>query len=196
MSTGLPPLGHCSPSNRVARISPTTEIGRRVKTEAHTISRGRLTLRAAELPHRPVMKMKAIALSRALRCSPDIATGSDRADFDQTYLQPFIAYTTPQAWTFTLQGEDTYDWRPICEWMAPINFLVAKIVKIEGTARSASLAVCAIGPTSRHRPSWFRWSARDDLPVSDAVIEAESFACDVRCWHLADVVSVSLHVRS
>ena len=46
-------------------------------------------------------------------------------------LQPFIAYTTPQAWTFTLQGEDTYDWKT-GEWLAPINFLVSKIVKIEG----------------------------------------------------------------
>ena len=59
------------------------------------------------------------------------AGDTDRADFDQTYLQPFIAYTTAQAWTFTLQGEDTYDWKT-GEWMAPINFLVAKIVKIEG----------------------------------------------------------------
>jgi hypothetical protein len=53
----------------------------------------------------------------------------DRPDFNQTYLQPFIAYTTPQAWTFTLQGEDTYDWKT-GEWLAPINFMVAKIVKV------------------------------------------------------------------
>jgi hypothetical protein len=52
----------------------------------------------------------------------------DRPDFNQTYLQPFISYTTPKAWTFTLQGEDTYDWRT-GEWMAPINFMIAKVVK-------------------------------------------------------------------
>ena len=57
--------------------------------------------------------------------------GADRADFDQTYLQPFLAYTTPQAWTFTLQSESTYDWET-GEWLAPINFLVAKIVKVGG----------------------------------------------------------------
>jgi hypothetical protein len=56
------------------------------------------------------------------------AGDADRADFNQTYLQPFISYTTPQAWTFTLQGEDTYDWKTR-EWMAPINFMIAKIVK-------------------------------------------------------------------
>ena len=53
----------------------------------------------------------------------------DRPDFNQTYLQPFISYTTKQAWTFTLQGEDTFDWKT-GEWMAPINFMVAKIVKL------------------------------------------------------------------
>jgi hypothetical protein len=51
----------------------------------------------------------------------------DRPNFNQTYLQPFISYTTPKAWTFTVQGEDTYDWRT-GEWMAPINFMVAKLV--------------------------------------------------------------------
>jgi hypothetical protein len=53
---------------------------------------------------------------------------ADRADFNQTYLQPFISYTTREAWTFTLQGEDTYDWKT-AEWTAPINFMIAKIVK-------------------------------------------------------------------
>jgi hypothetical protein len=59
------------------------------------------------------------------------AGDADRADFNQTFLQPVLAYTTSQAWTFTLQGEDTYDWET-GEWLAPVNFLVSKIVKIEG----------------------------------------------------------------
>ena len=58
------------------------------------------------------------------------AGDADRPDFDQTYLQPFVAYTTPKAWTFTLQSESTYDWET-GEWLAPLNFMVAKIVKIE-----------------------------------------------------------------
>ena len=57
------------------------------------------------------------------------AGDADRADFNQTYLQPFIAYTTPQAWTFTLQSESTYDWKT-GKLLAPINFMVAKIVKL------------------------------------------------------------------
>ena len=56
---------------------------------------------------------------------------ADRAEFNQTFLQPVIAYTTSQAWTFTLQGEDTYDWQTR-EWSAPVNFLVSKVVKVGG----------------------------------------------------------------
>ena len=37
---------------------------------------------------------------------------ADRADVNETFLQPVLAYTTSRAWTFTLQGEDTYNWRP------------------------------------------------------------------------------------
>jgi hypothetical protein len=59
------------------------------------------------------------------------AGDADRPDFNQTYLQPFIAYTTRQAWTFTLQGEDTYYWET-GEWLAPINLMAAKIVKFGG----------------------------------------------------------------
>src|SRR4029079_771302 len=65
------------------------------------------------------------------------AGDADRTDFNQSYLQPFIAYTTPKAWTFTLQGEDTYDWET-GEWLAPVNFMAAKIIKIEQQSVSLS----------------------------------------------------------
>ena len=38
------------------------------------------------------------------------AGDADRADVNETFLQPVLAYTTSRAWTFTLQGEDTYNW--------------------------------------------------------------------------------------
>lgn len=52
---------------------------------------------------------------------------SDRADVSSTFLQPFISYTTPDAWTFSLNTESTYDWEND-EWSVPINFQVSKIV--------------------------------------------------------------------
>ena len=53
---------------------------------------------------------------------------SDRADVSSTFLQPFISYTTHEAWTFSLNTESTYDWENE-EWSVPINFQVSKIVK-------------------------------------------------------------------
>lgn len=50
---------------------------------------------------------------------------------DATYLQPFVAYNTPNAWTFSLNSESTYDWLSD-SWSVPVNFHVAKLVSIAG----------------------------------------------------------------
>jgi hypothetical protein len=38
------------------------------------------------------------------------AGDDDRQDVNSTFLQPFISYTTPKAWTFALNTESTYNW--------------------------------------------------------------------------------------
>lgn len=48
---------------------------------------------------------------------------------DATYIQPFVAYNTPDQWTFTLNSESTYDWNA-SQWTVPLNFMVSKIVAI------------------------------------------------------------------
>ena len=53
----------------------------------------------------------------------------DRADVNSTFLQPFVSYTTPDAWTFTLNTESTYDWTA-GEWSVPINFNISKLIKV------------------------------------------------------------------
>lgn len=51
-----------------------------------------------------------------------------RPEVNQTFLQPFISYTTPDTWTFTLNTESTYNW--VNEsWSVPVNFMVSKLVK-------------------------------------------------------------------
>jgi hypothetical protein len=55
---------------------------------------------------------------------------SDRTDVSSTFLQPFISYTTPEAWTFSLNTESTYDWETN-DWSVPINFQVSKVVKFD-----------------------------------------------------------------
>jgi hypothetical protein len=59
----------------------------------------------------------------------DIAGKDNRGDVDQTFLQPFISYTTPSAWTFGLNTESSYNWVSD-EWSAPINATVAKLTSI------------------------------------------------------------------
>lgn len=53
---------------------------------------------------------------------------SDREKVNNTFLQPFLTYTTPDAWTFSLNTESTYDWESE-EWTVPINLGVSKLVK-------------------------------------------------------------------
>jgi len=54
---------------------------------------------------------------------------SGDADIDATYLQPFLAYTTPTAWTYGLNTESTYN-NVTNDWSVPINATVAKLVTI------------------------------------------------------------------
>jgi hypothetical protein len=58
-------------------------------------------------------------------------TGNDEyANINSTYLQPFLAYTTPDAWTYTLNTESTYNWTAE-DWSVPINFVVSKLTKFD-----------------------------------------------------------------
>jgi hypothetical protein len=59
-----------------------------------------------------------------------VAGDNDRADVSQTFLQPFISYTTPDVWTFSLNTESTYNWETE-EWSVPLNVVVSKLVKIQ-----------------------------------------------------------------
>lgn len=54
---------------------------------------------------------------------------SDRDKVDTTFLQPFVTYTTPDAWTFSLNTESTYDWEAK-DWTVPVNIGVSKLVTI------------------------------------------------------------------
>jgi hypothetical protein len=50
-----------------------------------------------------------------------------RPDINASFVQPFISYTTPNAWTFTLNTETTYDWNADT-WSVPVNAQVSKLV--------------------------------------------------------------------
>ena len=49
------------------------------------------------------------------------------AKISSTFLQPFLSYVTPDAMTYTLQTESTYNWETE-EWAVPINVVVSKML--------------------------------------------------------------------
>ena len=56
------------------------------------------------------------------------AGDDDRASVNSTFLQPFLAYNTRDAWTYTLNTESSYDWNGN-NWSVPINFTLSKLTK-------------------------------------------------------------------
>jgi hypothetical protein len=57
------------------------------------------------------------------------AGNGNRADLSVTFLQPFVSFSTPTAWTFALNTESTYDWSSD-QWSIPVNVFVSKVTKI------------------------------------------------------------------
>jgi hypothetical protein len=57
-----------------------------------------------------------------------VAGNSSQANINSTYLQPFIAYSTKDAWTFSVNAESTYNWTT-SEWSVPLHAQIAKIVR-------------------------------------------------------------------
>jgi hypothetical protein len=57
-----------------------------------------------------------------------IAGDDDRAKVSSTFLQPFLAYNTRDAWTYSLNTESSYDWNGN-NWSVPINFTITKLTR-------------------------------------------------------------------
>jgi len=56
------------------------------------------------------------------------AGDSDNQDISNTLLQPFAAYTWPNAWTVSVQSESAYNWKTE-KWSVPVNVAAAKLVR-------------------------------------------------------------------
>jgi hypothetical protein len=57
------------------------------------------------------------------------------APINETYLQPFASYTTPDAWTLGIDSESTYFWTDD-EASVPINVTLTKVIRLGGVALS------------------------------------------------------------
>ena len=56
------------------------------------------------------------------------AGDSQRQDINSTFLQPFLSYTTPTGWSYTLQTESTYDWERK-QWSVPVHVVASKVTR-------------------------------------------------------------------
>jgi len=57
------------------------------------------------------------------------AGDNNQDDVNLTFMQPFVGYTTSDAWSFDLQTESTYNWDSE-QWNFPLVFLVSKVTSI------------------------------------------------------------------
>lgn len=55
--------------------------------------------------------------------------GSGKANISNTYVQPFVTYTTKTHTSFTVNSETTYNWETD-KWAVPFNFMVTQMSKV------------------------------------------------------------------
>lgn len=53
----------------------------------------------------------------------------DRENVSTTFLQPFLAYTTPKQTSFGLNAESSYDWEHE-PWTVPLNLTMSQLLKM------------------------------------------------------------------
>ena len=73
---------------------------------------------------------------------------------NQVYMQPFIAYTTKDAWTFSLNSESQYDWLTQ-KWTMPFNATVSKLVLIDKHPVSFQVGVRYFAASPNDGPKGF-----------------------------------------
>lgn len=61
----------------------------------------------------------------------DSHPGHDKDKVNQTFLQPFLSYTTSTFTTYGVNTESTYNWQSR-EWSVPVNLTVTQLLKIGG----------------------------------------------------------------
>lgn len=77
----------------------------------------------------------------------------DREKVSSTFLQPFLAYTTPTAVTYSLNTESTYEWRS-SQWTVPVNVSVSKLVSIGSQKLSLQTGVRYYADGPDGGPNW------------------------------------------
>jgi hypothetical protein len=84
------------------------------------------------------------------------AGDEDRADVNQTFLQPFLSYTTRKAYTFGLNTESSANWEASegNEWTVPLNVSVSKLVRLGRRPMSIALGTAYYVDQPEGGPKW------------------------------------------
>jgi hypothetical protein len=90
-----------------------------------------------------------------------------RSDVNQSYLQPFLAYTTKTAVTFSASSEATANWEAASgeEWTVPINISMSKVTKLGPFPFSFAAGAGVFVEKPQSAPEWkLRFTATLILP--------------------------------
>jgi len=93
------------------------------------------------------------------------AGNDNRQNVSNTFLQPFVAYTWPNAWTVSVQSETSYNWKTE-NWSVPVSVGASKLVKLGKLPVSlqASVGYWAESPDAGPEGFRFRLQATSVLP--------------------------------
>ena len=69
-----------------------------------------------------------------------VAGDDDRNDISNTFLQPFLSYTTPRQTTYAINTESSYNWESDA-WSVPINLMATQLFRIGKQPMSLQLGV-------------------------------------------------------
>ena len=82
-------------------------------------------------------------------------SAKDRPDVNQTFLQPFLSYTTSTGISLSVNSESTGNWEADDEqWTVPINFAVAMITRLGPFPFQMSVGAGVFAASPEGGPSW------------------------------------------
>jgi len=76
-----------------------------------------------------------------------------RADVSNTFLQPFLSYTTSKFTTYGVNTESTYDWENN-QWTVPVNLFVSQLTKFGNQPISLQVGVRSYLDRPEGGPNW------------------------------------------
>jgi hypothetical protein len=78
---------------------------------------------------------------------------NDRQSVSSTFIQPFLAWTSPTATTVNINSESTYNWKTK-QWSIPVNLQVSQLYKFGGQRVSLGAGARVYAARDGTGPEW------------------------------------------